>query len=143
MLPRSDTYRPSKNFRISLLRTLQICWMSAALWETSSRDYCVLAEKRKRKASSALTLPQSCSSSLVFFDASTSTPGLIMTFRTSFSPMKFLISTSHWSVSLFFSRLTLIGKLKELAQVQYRQSEWCECATRPACPEQIRPCLGK
>jgi hypothetical protein len=37
MLPRSDTYRPSKNFRISLLRTLQICWMSAALWETSSR----------------------------------------------------------------------------------------------------------
>ena len=37
MLPLSETYRPSKNFRISLLRTLQICWMSAALWETSSR----------------------------------------------------------------------------------------------------------
>jgi len=37
MVPRSDTYRPSKNFRISLLRTRQICWISAALWETSSR----------------------------------------------------------------------------------------------------------
>jgi hypothetical protein len=33
------------------------------------------------------------------------------TLRTSFSPMKFLISTSYWSVALFFSMLTLMGKL--------------------------------
>lgn len=33
------------------------------------------------------------------------------TLRTSFSPMKFLISTSQQSVSLFLSRLTLMGKL--------------------------------
>jgi len=60
------------------------------------------------------TFPVSCSSSLVFFDASTSTPGLMVTLRTSFSPTKFLISTSNWSVSLFFSMLTLMGKLKTL-----------------------------
>jgi hypothetical protein len=57
------------------------------------------------------TFPVSCSSSLVFFDASTSTPGLMVTLRTSFSPTKFLISTSNWSVSLFFSMFTLMGKL--------------------------------
>ena len=34
-----------------------------------------------------------------------------MTLRTSFSPMKFLISTSQQPVSLFLSRLTLMGKL--------------------------------
>jgi len=37
MLPFSLTYRPSKNFRISLFRTLQICWISAADCETASR----------------------------------------------------------------------------------------------------------
>jgi hypothetical protein len=57
------------------------------------------------------TFPESCSSSLVFFDASMLTPCLMVTLRTSFSPTKFLISTSNWSVSLFFSMLTLMGKL--------------------------------
>ena len=59
----------------------------------------------------ALTFPVSCSSSFWFFDASTLTPGLMLTLRTSFSPTKFLISTSNASVSLFFSMLTLMGKL--------------------------------
>jgi len=64
-------------FRISLFRTLQICWISAALWETFSSE-----------------LPDNCSSSFWFFDASTSTPGCMMTFLTIFSPMKFLHSVS-------------------------------------------------
>lgn len=65
---------PSKfTFRISLFRTLQICWMSAALCETFSREF-----------------PESWSSSFWVVDASTSTPGCITTFRTIFSPMKFL-----------------------------------------------------
>jgi hypothetical protein len=98
MLPFSETYRPSKNyishvstkflifkkggqrnltFRISLFRTLQICWMSAADCETFSSE-----------------LPYSCSSSFWFFEGSTSTPGCITTFRTIFSPMKFLCMPS-------------------------------------------------
>ena len=67
-------------FRISLFRTLQICWMSAADCETFSSE-----------------LPYNCSSSFWFFEGSTSTPGCMTTLRTIFSPMKFLcipISTS-------------------------------------------------
>jgi hypothetical protein len=60
-------------FRISLFLTLQICWMSAALCETFSRE-----------------LPLNCSSSFWFLETSTSTPGCITTLRTIFSPMKFL-----------------------------------------------------
>jgi hypothetical protein len=67
--------RQSHTFRISLFRTLQICWMSAALCETFSSEF-----------------PNNCSSSFWFFDASTSTPGCITTLRTIFSPMKFLYS---------------------------------------------------
>jgi hypothetical protein len=65
----------------------------------------------------ARTFPVRSSSSLTFFDASTSTPCLMVTLRTSFSPTKFLISTSNWSVSLFFSMLTLIGKLNRVSGV--------------------------
>ena len=60
-------------FRISLFRTLQICWMSAADCETFSSE-----------------LPNNCSSSFWFFDGSTSTPGCMTTLRTIFSPMKIL-----------------------------------------------------
>jgi len=67
----------NRTFRISLFRTLQICWMSAALCETFSRE-----------------LPNNWSSSFWFFDASTSTPGCITTLRTIFSPMKFLCPVS-------------------------------------------------
>src|SRR6266536_6262016 len=104
MLPFSETYRPSKNysnmsaihlasvvvlfvrtFRISLFRTLQICWISAALCETFSRE-----------------LPDNCSSSFWVFDVSTSTPGCMTTLRTIFSPMKFLYIQSafgpHFSI---------------------------------------------
>lgn len=59
--------------RISLFRTLQICWMSAALWETASRE-----------------LPVMVSSSFWPLETSTSTPPCMVTRRTSFSPMKFL-----------------------------------------------------
>ena len=105
----------SLTFRISLFRTLQICWMSAADCETFSSEF-----------------PNSCSSSFWFFEGSTSTPGCITTLRTIFSPMKFLcspsalrpllpaqihlqmqtyrISTSNRPVSLFFSTFTLMGK---------------------------------
>lgn len=60
-------------FRISLFRTLQICWMSAADWETASRE-----------------LPLRTSSSFWALEISTSTPCCMMTRRTSFSPMKLL-----------------------------------------------------
>ena len=138
IFPRSDTYKPSKNyhendvryigtrrqssgrrtFRISLFLTLHICWISAALCETFSKEF-----------------PVSWSSSFTFFEGSTSTPGNKVTLRIIFSPMKFLhiqqsvhrysnshhvyiclrhmtyrISTSYRSVSLFFSILTLMGK---------------------------------
>lgn len=59
--------------RISLLRTLQICWMSAALWETPSRE-----------------LPESTSSSLTLVETAISTPGWAVTRRTYFSPKKLL-----------------------------------------------------
>ena len=68
-----SSLRSCHTFRISLFLTLQICWMSAADWETFSRE-----------------LPLNCSSSFWFFDISTSTPGCITTLRTIFSPMKFL-----------------------------------------------------
>ena len=93
IFPRSDTYKPSKNyhgnnvrytrtrcqssagptFRISLFLTLHICWISAALCDTFSKEF-----------------PVSWSSSFTFFDGSISTPGSKVTLRTIFSPMKFL-----------------------------------------------------
>lgn len=73
-----------------------------------------LAPQNYANYASALTFPVRRSSSFWFLDGSTSTPALITTFRTRFSPMKFLISTSYWSVSLFFSMLTLMGKLDVL-----------------------------
>ena len=73
MLPRSLTYRPSKNFRISLFRTLQICWRSAADCETFSR-----------------LLPVISIWSFTPFEASTVTPSCMVTLRTIFSPKKFL-----------------------------------------------------
>lgn len=123
-----------RTFRISLFRTRQICWMSAALCETASSE-----------------LPLRISSSFCAFEISASTPGCITTFRTIFSPMKLLqriqvspcpvsasdhnsacpspslfnaaslpppyssivtyrISTSQLPVSAFLSRLTLMGK---------------------------------
>ena len=73
----SSTFGPlgslSLTFRISLLRTLQICWMSAALWETASRE-----------------LPESWSSSLTLGEVMISTPGWQTTRRTYFSPKKLL-----------------------------------------------------
>ena len=62
-----------QTFRISLFRTLQICWMSAALWETPSSE-----------------LPLRTSSSFWAVETATSTPDCMMTLRTIFSPMKFL-----------------------------------------------------
>lgn len=59
--------------RISLFRTLQICWMSAALWDTASTE-----------------LPVMVSSSFWPLETSTVTPPCIVTRRTSFSPMKLL-----------------------------------------------------
>ena len=57
--------------------------MSAALWETFSSE-----------------LPVSWSSSFWFFDASTSTPGNIVTRRMIFSPMKFLDGQIHQSTTV-------------------------------------------
>ena len=57
--------------------------MSAALCETFSRE-----------------LPVSWSSSFWFFDASTSTPGNIVTRRMIFSPMKFLDGEIHQSTTV-------------------------------------------
>lgn len=37
-LPRSLTYRPSKNFRISLFLTRHACWISAADCDTFSSE---------------------------------------------------------------------------------------------------------
>lgn len=72
-----------RTFRISLFLTLQICWMSAALWETFSRS-----------------LPVRRSSSFWALEASTSTPSCMTTFLTIFSPKKFLLRKSqHWSSS--------------------------------------------
>ncbi|KAL2280707.1 hypothetical protein FJTKL_12412 [Diaporthe vaccinii] len=65
-------------FRISLFRTRQICWMSAADWETASRE-----------------LPDRTSSSFWALEISTSTPDCMMTLRTSFSPMKFLFNEDN------------------------------------------------
>ena len=62
-----------RTLRIPLLRTRQICWMSAADWETPSRE-----------------LPKRTSSSFWALEISTSTPGCITTRRTIFSPMKLL-----------------------------------------------------
>lgn len=42
LLARSHTqpgYYIALTFRISLFRTLQTCWRSAALWDTSSREF--------------------------------------------------------------------------------------------------------
>jgi hypothetical protein len=86
-------------FRISLFRTLQICWMSAADCETLSSE-----------------LPYSCSSSFWFFEGSTSTPGCITTFRTIFSPMKFLCipsalrPPSHLKTPAFSNPSRAIGR---------------------------------
>lgn len=76
----STSLEEYSTFRISLFRTLQICWISAALCETFSRE-----------------LPLNWSSSFWVFDASTSTPGCITTLRTIFSPMKFLWFRQHFS----------------------------------------------
>lgn len=70
--------RVSLTFRISLFRTRQICWMSAADWETASRE-----------------LPDRTSSSFWALEISTSTPDCMMTLRTSFSPMKFLFDREN------------------------------------------------
>ena len=110
--PTRGKYWIQRTLRISLFRTRQICWMSAALWETPSRE-----------------LPESWSSSLTLGEGITSTPGWAVTRRTYFSPKKLLgkprqydhsgdrravipyrISSSARSVSLFFSMLTLMGK---------------------------------
>lgn len=63
----------SRTFRISLFLTRQICWMSAALCDTFSREFPVMVN-----------------SSFWFFEISTSTPSCIVTRRTIFSPKKFL-----------------------------------------------------
>ena len=73
IVPFSDTYSPSKNFRISLFLTLQACWMSAADCETFSTE-----------------LPVSSIWSLTPLEGSTSTPSSMRTRRTIFSPRKFL-----------------------------------------------------
>lgn len=71
-----------RTLRISLFRTLQICWMSAALWETASRE-----------------LPDRTSSSFWALETSTSTPCCMTTRRTSFSPMKLLLKSNLVSTS--------------------------------------------
>ena len=60
-------------FRISLFLTLQICWISAADWDTFSRE-----------------LPDKTTSSLTLAEVSITTPGNMVTRRMIFSPKKLL-----------------------------------------------------
>ena len=73
----------SPTFRISLFLTRQICWMSAALWETSSSE-----------------LPLTVNSSFWFFEISISTPFLIVTRLTIFCPTKLLPPPSQQTTTL-------------------------------------------
>merc|ERR1719445_111243 len=67
----SLTYRPSRNFLISLFLTVVDCWMRAADCETASMEF-----------------PCRMSSSFCPLLFSTVTPGCILTLRMNFSPRK-------------------------------------------------------